>query len=421
MATPPQDRSERRPDSSPAGAGSAGEVLAVFLRLGCTSFGGPIAHLGYFHAEFVERRRWCTEESFAEIVAVAQSLPGPASSQVGFSLGLLRAGWLGGLAAWIGFTLPSALLMLGFALGHARLTGRLALGAVHGLQLVAVAVVSQAIFVMRKTLAPDASRMALAVAAAAIVYFSGQTLLAIAAGALLGWLLPRLPQSRPRPPSLELSGKLSGGISRLAGVAAGAVFCALLLLLPVAARLTASLDAGQPIAVANAFFRSGALVFGGGHVVLPLLERAVVSRGWVDQASFLSGYGAAQALPGPLFTFAAYLGAAIRPTPSPVALGVLALAAIFSPGLLLIAALLPYWSRLRQWRPIQSCLGGVNAAVVGVLVAALVRPVWSSAVHSPLDLVMALAALAMLVRYKLPPWVVVVSMAVLSALVGLSK
>ena len=262
------------------------------------------------------------KKSYAEIVALAQSLPGPASSQVGFALGLLRAGWLGGLAAWAGFTLPSALLMLAFALGHTRITGKLGLGAVHGLQLVAVAVVAQAILAMRKKLAPDASRMALALLAAAMVYFSGQTVLAIAAGALLGALLPRSCSSvqPPRPHSAELTPALAAGLSRRAGLAAGAVFCALLLLLPIAASFSRAHAAGQAIAVANAFFRSGALVFGGGHVVLPLLERAVVARGWVDQADFLSGYGAAQAIPGPLFTFAAYLGAVIRPTPSPVAL-----------------------------------------------------------------------------------------------------
>jgi chromate transporter len=413
------------PPPPPAAVGSAREVLAVFLRLGCVCFGGPIAHLGYFHGEFVERRRWCTEESYAEIVALAQSLPGPASSQVGFALGLLHAGWMGGLAAWAGFTLPSALLMLAFALGHARFTGKLGLGAVHGLQLVAVAVVAQAILAMRKKLAPDAARMALAMLAAAIVYFSGQTLLAIAIGAVLGGVLPQQPRSSPpHPPGFaptpELAPAFATGLSRRAGLAAGAVFCALLILLPIAASLSASFSApnsaSQPIAVANAFFRSGALVFGGGHVVLPLLERAVVARGWVDQAVFLSGYGAAQALPGPLFTFAAYLGAVIRPTPSPVALGALALAAIFLPGLLLIAALLPFWNELRQRQWMQHCLAGVNAAVVGILLAAFLRPVWSSAVHSPFDLAVALAALALLVRYKLPPWLVVVAVASLSAL-----
>jgi len=415
MATPPQPGIDS-PTPPSAAAGSAREVLWAFLRLGCVSFGGPIAHLGYFHAEFVERRRWCSEEGYAEIVALAQSLPGPASSQVGFALGLRRAGWLGGLAAWAGFTLPSALLMLAFALGHTHITGKLGLGAVHGLQLVAVAVVAQAILAMRKKLAPDALRMALALLAAVMVYFSGQTVLAIAAGALLGALL-KLPSGQPQPPgSAELTPSLAAGLSRRSGVAAGVVFCALLLLLPVAASLSRAHPAGQPIAVANAFFRSGALVFGGGHVVLPLLERAVVAPGWVDQAAFLSGYGAAQAIPGPLFTFAAYLGAVIRPTPSPVALGALALGAIFLPGLLLIAAVLPFWSGLGRRRWMQSCLAGVNAAVVGVLLAAFLRPVWSSAVHSPFDLVVALAALALLVRYKLPPWVVVVSVAALSAL-----
>jgi chromate transporter len=402
--------------------GNAREVLWAFLRLGCVCFGGPIAHLGYFHAEFVERRRWISEESYAEIVALAQSLPGPASSQVGFALGLLRAGWMGGLAAWAGFTLPSALLMLAFALGHARLTGKLGLGAVHGLQLVAVAVVAQAILAMQKKLAPDPLRMALALLAAVMVYFSGQTVLAIAFGALLGALLLRKLQTGqpPSPDSAELTPALATGLSRRAGLAAGAVFCALLSLLPIAASFSATLSpahsAGQPLAVANAFFRSGALVFGGGHVVLPLLERAVVARGWVDQAAFLSGYGAAQAVPGPLFTFAAYLGAVIRPTPSPVAFGALALVAIFLPGLLLIAALLPFWNGLRRRRWMQSCLAGVNAAVVGILLAAFLRPVWSSAVHSPFDLVVALAALALLVRYKVPPWVVVASVALISAL-----
>ncbi|MGC2211497.1 MAG: chromate efflux transporter [Candidatus Korobacteraceae bacterium] len=406
----------------PAAAGSAREVLWAFLRLGCISFGGPIAHLGYFHAEFVERRRWFSEQSYAEVVALAQSLPGPASSQVGFALGLLRAGWLGGFAAWFGFTLPSALLMLAFALGHSRITGKLGQGAVHGLQLVAVAVVAQAILAMRKKLAPDALRMALALLAAVMVYVSGQTVLAIAFGALLGWLLLRKPHpTQLHPDSAGLTPAITAALSRRAGLAAGALFCALLLFLPIAAslsaKLTAAHSASQPLAVTNAFFRSGALVFGGGHVVLPLLERAVVARGWVDQAAFLSGYGAAQAIPGPLFTFAAYLGAVIRPTPSPVAFGALALVAIFLPGLLLIAALLPFWSGLRQLRWMQSCLAGVNAAVVGILLAAFIRPVCSSAVHSLFDLVVALAALLLLVRYKLPPWQIVVSVALLSALV----
>jgi chromate transporter len=417
-----------------AGAGRAGEVLSAFFRLGCTSFGGPIAHLGYFRTEFVERRRWCSEERFAEIVALAQSLPGPASSQTGFALGLLRAGWLGGLAAWTGFTLPSALLMLAFALGHGRLSGRMGLGALHGLQLVAVAVVAQAILAMRRALAPDAARMALALLAAVLVFFSGETLLAIAVGALAGWLLPGLagaPAALAQPAAGEpVAPQVDARLDRRAGLAAGAAFCALLLLLPAAAALLAALpgggkagrgsdEAGQTLAVADAFFRSGALVFGGGHVVLPLLEKAVVHRGWVDEATFLSGYGAAQAVPGPLFTFAAYLGAEIRPSPSPVAFSALALASIFLPGLLLMAALLPFWEELRRRRWMRGWLAGVNAAVVGVLMAAFLRPVCTSAVLNWFDGLVALAAMVLLMRFRVAPWLLVLLVATLSALVRL--
>ena len=417
-------------------AGTPGEVLAAFLRLGCTSFGGPIAHLGYFRTEFVERRRWCSEETFSEIVAISQSLPGPASSQTGFALGLLRAGWLGALAAWTGFTLPSALLMLAFALGHAHLTGKLGLGAVHGLQLVAVAVVAQAVLAMRRSLAPDAPRMLVAMLAAIVVYWTGQTLPAIAMGALLGWILaPQdvnqrragnpIPDAKIQPAEAS-SDRPAPELSRHAGLAAVGLFGALLLLLPVAEVLARNFSeaspaaqlAAQPIAVAHAFFRSGALVFGGGHVVLPLLERAVVARGWVAQADFLAGYGAAQALPGPLFSFAAYLGAIIRPSPSPLALSVVALVSIFLPGLLLMVAIVPFWNILRQRPLVQRCLRGVNAAVVGVLIAALVRPVWTSAVHSPLDMAVAAAALVLLVRYKIPPWLLVVSVTLISAMIS---
>ena len=416
--------------------GSVREVLGAFLRLGCTSFGGPIAHLGYFRAEFVERRRWCSEETFAEIVAISQSLPGPASSQTGFALGLLRAGWLGGLAAWTGFTLPSALLMLAFALGHAHLTGRMGLGAVHGLQLVAVAVVAQAVLAMRRSLAPDVPRMMVAALAAALVYWTGQTLPAIAMGALLGWFLAPQhankrragdpsPEAKIQPAEKPLDSP-APELSRHAGLAATAFFGALLLLLPATEALawhlsTASTIArltAQPLAVAHAFFRSGALVFGGGHAVLPLLERAVVARGWVTQADFLAGYGAAQALPGPLFSFSAYLGTMVRPTPSPLALSVTALIAIFLPGLLLMVAIVPFWDRLRQRPLIMRCLRGVNAAVVGVLIAALIRPVWTSAVHSLLDMAVAVAGLVLLVRYKIPPWLLVLSVTLLSALVS---
>ncbi len=408
--------------------GSAREVLLAFLRLGCHSFGGPIAHLGYFHTEFVERRQWCGEDAFAELVALAQSMPGPASSQVGFALGLLRAGWSGGLAAWVGFTMPSALLMLAFALGHRFLSGRAGAGAVHGLQLVAVAVVAQAILTMRRSLAPDVPRMAVALIAAVIAFLASpgsSTVLAIAAGACIGLRLPRR-QNPPQPQQLNF------GFPKLAGVLAAAALFGLLLLLPIAASLAAghggassgllaqsSSSQGflsQCLAVFSAFYRTGALVFGGGHVVLPLLENAVVARGWVNQSSFLSGYGAAQALPGPLFTFAAYLGAVIEPALHPVALSALSLVAIFLPGLLAIVAVLPFWNMLRQRPRVQAVLRGVNAAVVGVLVCAFIRPVCSSAIHSAYDLAVALVALALLVRWKTPPWIVVVAVASLSVI-----
>jgi chromate transporter len=407
------------PNSPESSHGTAREVFLAFLRLGLLSFGGPIAHLGYFQSEFVERRRWCSRETFAEIIAIAQSLPGPASSQVGFSLGLLRAGWLGGLAAWTAFTMPSALVMLAFAFGHRFLTGRLGPGIVHGLQLVAVAVVAQAILSMRKSLAPDALRLALALVAALIVFFSYGTLAAIAVGAAFGLILPRPAQPAPMHP-------LGFRLPKSAALISAALFFLLLVALPLATSLTRA----QPVAVFNAFYRTGALVFGGGHVVLPLLETAVVNRGWVDQQTFLSGYGAAQALPGPLFTFAAFLGASIHGAgapyspsfgecgiaSSPLANGLLALIAIFLPGLLAVVAVLPFWSDLRQRPSVQGVLRGVNAAVVGVLIAAFVRPVCSSALHSPADVGIALLALVALLRWKLPPWIVVLSVASLSAL-----
>jgi chromate transporter len=415
-----------------AGRGSAREVLLTFLRLGCHSFGGPIAHLGYFYTEFVERRRWCDEETFAELVGLAQSMPGPASSQVGFALGLLRAGWAGGVAAWVGFTTPSALLMLGFAMGHTLFTGKAGAGAVHGLQLVAVAVVAQAILSMRKSLAPDALRMGVALIAAAIAFLASPasgTVLAIATGALLGLLLPRplqpgppqsgSPQSySPQPPV----SRLHFGLPKLAGVVAAATFLGLLLLLPLAESFGSGQGGGLPdwltqgTAVFSAFYRTGALVFGGGHVVLPLLENAVVARGWVDQSSFLAGYGAAQALPGPLFTFSAYLGAVIQPALHPVALSAVSLVAIFLPGLLVIVAVLPFWTSLRQRPQVQAILRGVNAAVVGVLISAFIRPVCSSALHSVYDVAVAVVALALLVRGKIAPWITVVAVASVSAI-----
>jgi chromate transporter len=384
------------------------EVLIAFLRLGCMSFGGPIAHLGYFRSEFVERRQWCTEDTFAELVALAQSLPGPASSQVAFALGLLRARWAGGLAAWIGFTMPSALLMFAFAFGHKFLTNRLGLGVVHGLQLVAVAVVAQAILAMRKSLAPDWLRMTLALAAACIVLLGPPalgTVAAITVGGFLGWLL--LPSGQAG------SGQqLQLNAPKTQGLAAAALFLLFLLALPLAAEVTGS----RTVTVFNAFYQTGALVFGGGHVVLPLLENAIVAKGWVDQQTFLSGYGAAQAIPGPLFTFAGYLGAVIKPSPNPFFLGALALAAIFLPGLLIVVAVLPVWNTLREKRQMRASLQGINASVVGILAAAFVQPVWTSAVHSRFDFILALAAFLSLIVCKLPSWSIVLGVSFLSAL-----
>jgi chromate transporter len=340
---------------------SSAEVLLVFLRLGCTSFGGPIAHLGYFQTEIVERRRWCSESTLAEIIALAQSLPGPTSSQVGCALGILRAGWPGGLAAWVGFTLPSALLMLAYAYGHSFLTGSIGSNLLHGLQLVAVAVVAQAVLTMQRTLAPDRLRIAFAILATGVTLFGPpqvSTLIAIAAGALAGLVLCRSEESgENKHVTLQLS--------KAAGASAAAIFLMLLALPPLIAHYFST----PALTVFSNFYRSGALVFGGGHVVLPLLEDTVVARGWVTQQSFLAGYGAAQALPGPLFSFGAYLGAAVRPTPSPLLYGVLGLVGIFTPGLLAMAAVLPFWSMLRQNRSIRAVLRGVFMTPFGLTIS----------------------------------------------------
>ncbi|MGD0832047.1 MAG: chromate efflux transporter [Terracidiphilus sp.] len=387
------------------------EVLLVFLRLGCTSFGGPIAHLGYFQKEFVARRKWCGAGAMAEIIALAQSLPGPASSQVGFSLGILRAGWLGGLAAWIGFTLPSALLMLAFAYGHSLLGGSAGVGLLHGLQVVAVAVVAQAVLSMQRSLAPDWTRLALAfLAACAALILPAQvaTLCAIALGAVLGLLLFGSIKS-------ETSAPIEMRLPKAAGIASAVVFLALLIVVPLLARALAV----AWLSVFSAFYRSGALVFGGGHVVLPLLESAVVAPGWVSQQSFLAGYGAAQALPGPLFAFSAYLGAAVRPSPSPPLYGLMSLLGLFAPGLLAVTAVLPFWSELRGSRIMQAALRGINASVVGILAAALIHPLWTSTIHTAGDLAIALVAFALLVLAKVQPWIVVVSVAIFTLLMTL--
>ena len=384
------------------------QVLLVFLRLGCTSFGGPIAHLGYYRKEFVERRKWCGENTLAEFIAIAQSLPGPASSQVCFALGIFRAGWAGGLAAWFGFTLPSALLMLAFAYGHSFLGGSAGNGLLHGLQLVAVAVVAQAVLGMQRSLAPDRVRIALAILATGLVLFlpaQVATLSAIAAGAVAGLLLFRSQNNAD-------SDYAGMSLSKPVGFSSAAVFFLLLVILPLAAHLFSSTG----LAVFSAFYRSGALVFGGGHVVLPLLEDSVVARGWVSQQTFLAGYGAAQALPGPLFTFAAYLGAEVRPSPNPLLYGLLALVALFAPGLLAMTAVLPFWSAIRRNRYVRASLKGVNASVVGVLIAALFQPLWTSTIHTPGDFWIALIAFALLALWKIQPWIVVTCVAAISAI-----
>jgi chromate transporter len=383
--------------------GSLAEVFWAFLKLGFTSFGGPIAHLGYFRDEFVVRRKWLDEAGYADLVALCQFLPGPASSQVGFSLGVLRAGGLlGGLAAWFAFTMPSALLLFAFALGAASFTGPVAEGFLHGLKLVAVAVVAQAIWGMARTLTPDRQRAGIALAAIALVVFMHGSLGQIAAivlGAVAGLRLCR--DGGALPP-----GRLHFPVSRRAGVVALSLFIALFILPPLIAHAIGN----ETVALFDAFYRSGALVFGGGHVVLPLLQAEVVTSGWVSNEAFLVGYGLAQAMPGPLFTFAAYLGAVMAPASNALAGASVALVAVFLPGLLLVYGMLPFWDALRTRPAAQAAMRGANAAVVGILGSALYSPVWTSAVLTPVDFLLALTGFLLLTVWKLSPWIVVVLM-----------
>jgi len=393
-----------------AGKGSPGEVFRVFLKLGLTAFGGPIAHLGYFHSQLVVRRKWINAESYGDLVALCQFLPGPSSSQVGFSLGVLRGGGiLGGLAAWFAFTLPSAVILLAFALWAASFSGAVAQGVLHGLKLVAVAVVAQAIWGMARTLTPDRERAGIALAAIAIIIGFGGAfgqIAAIAAGALAGLVLCR--NAAP-----AISGLLNFPISRRRGVVALSLFVLLLLLPPVFAA-----HGQHGFALFDAFYRSGALVFGGGHVVLPLLQAAVVKPGWVTNNAFIAGYGVTQALPGPVFAFAAYLGAIVAASPSGLAGAAIALLAIFLPGLLLVYGMLPFWDGLRARRKVQAAMRGANAAVVGILAAALYDPIWTSAVLSKIDFAFALAGFLLLTLWKSPPWIVVGLLASAGAISG---
>lgn len=375
-------------------------VFLIFLRLGMTSFGGPIAHLGYFRAEFVVQRQWLSERSYADLVALCQFLPGPASSQVGIALGLSRSGYAGALAAWAGFTLPSALLLMLFALGLVHYIEAIPSGLLHGLKVVAVAVVAQAVWGMARTLCVDGIRISIMTGAAclalALPSVWGQVG-AIAIAALIGllWLKP-MQQAAHEPLPLVMG--------RRAGLFWLLVFFVLLLGLPV---LTA-VSAHQQLALVDAFYRAGSLVFGGGHVVLPLLQAEVVPSGWISNDVFLAGYGAAQAVPGPLFTFAAFLGAAMNQAAFGWLGGLVCLLAIFAPSFLLILGALPFWEQVRRNSRTQATLLGVNAAVVGLLLAALYQPVWTSAIHAPQDFGLALMAWVALTAWRLPPWLVVI-------------
>jgi chromate transporter len=382
------------------------EILLVFLRLGCTCFGGPIAHLGYFRAEFVERRRWLTERAYVDLVALSQFLPGPASSQTGFGIGLMRGGLLGGLAAWTGFTLPSAILMVLFAFGAGTIAdSRAGAGLLHGLKLVAVAIVAQAVMGMARSLCPDRARASIATVALIVMLIAPWSIFqigTIVVGGLAGLMLCRGEADAP-------ADEITRPLSRTHGAVCLVAFFALLAFafLPVRA---------DAVALFDAFYRSGALVFGGGHVVLPLLQNAVVAPGWVSDNSFLAGYGAAQAMPGPLFTFSAYLGAVARIPPGGIAGAATALVAIFLPGILCLLGTLPFWHALRARPDAQAAMRGTNAAVVGLLGAALYNPVWTSAVQGPLDFAVAATGFVLLIVWRAPPLLVVV----LSAIAGIA-
>ncbi len=380
--------------------GSPWEVFRVALRLGLTSFGGPIAHLGYFHDEYVVRRKWLNEKAYADLVALCQFLPGPASSKIGIAIGLSRAGYPGALASWLGFTLPSAVALTLFAYGAETLGNRLGTGWLHGLKVVAVAVVAQAVLMMMRSLAPDRQRATLAIVAAALVLTFPTTFGQI--GAILLGAVAGVTLLRGGAPSDHVA--MPHAVSRTAAIVAIVAFFAILFGLPV---LNATVSS-QSLRLFEVFYRAGSLVFGGGHVVLPLLQAAVVPPGWVTNDAFLAGYGAAQAVPGPLFTFSAYLGAVMGPKPNGWVGALLCLVAMFLPSFLLIIGPLPFWDELRRRPWAQSALRGVNAAVVGLLLAALYNPVWTSGITNAGDFALASAAFLLLFMWRTPPWLVVV-------------
>lgn len=401
------DSRAQGPDAAPAagnlqpgGQPSAARVFLVFLQLGLTSFGGPVAHLGYFREAFVVRRRWIDDRGYADLVAFCQFLPGPASSQVGLGIGLMQAGVPGAFAAWLGFTLPSAILMAAFGYGVVAYADAIPAGALQGLKIVAVAVVAQAVWGMARTMTPDPPRFTLAVLAAAAVLLAPWPWMQVAvigAGALAGLLLPR-------PAAAGDTAAFQIPVGRLTAIGCLAAFGLLLAGLPVLAAAWPE----QTVALIDSFYRAGALVFGGGHVVLPLLQSEVVPPGWLTNEAFLAGYGAAQAVPGPLFTFAAYLGAAAGPAPNGWLGALICLVAIFAPSFLLLIGGLPFWDALRRRARVQQALLGINAAVVGLLLAALYHPVWTSGVQTPSHAALGLAAFLLLVFWRWPPWLVVV-------------
>jgi len=397
------------PDPAPTQAkikpsGSPLEVFAAFLLLGLTSFGGPVAHLGYFRREFVQRRRWLDDGAFGDILALCQFLPGPASSQAGLMIGLSRAGYGGMAAAWLGFTGPSAIAMVAFALAAPALTQALGDGWLHGLRLAAVAVVGQAVLAMSRALTPDAPRASLAVAAALAALWAPSPLTQLAViggGIVVGLVAFRASADTAR-------SQIPARVDPRVGVAAVAIFAALLVGLPFAASLSGRHD----LELVARFYRTGSLVFGGGHVVLPLLQAEVVPPGWISQSAFLSGYGAAQAVPGPLFSFAAYLGAAMGPAPNGWVGAALCLVAIYAPSFLLIVGAAPFWNALRERPWARAALAGANAAVVGLLAAAFYNPVWTTAVSGVSDVGVVLASFLLLAAWRTPPWLVVALAAV---------
>jgi chromate transporter len=399
---PQVNKLETRENHSPV------DVLRVFLKLGLISFGGPIAHIGYFRDEFVVRRRWLDDPTFTDLVALCQFLPGPASSQVGLSIGLMRAGYLGGLAAWTGFTLPSAIALVLFAYGAHALVGPAGAGLLHGLKLAAVAIVAQAVFGMARTLCPDRRRASIAAVTTVLALYSSSSISQISAillGGIAGLLLCRTSAPVSAAP-------MAVPVSRRVGIASLTLFILLLFGLPLFHRF----GSPQGLTLFAAFYRSGALVFGGGHVVLPLLRDAFVAPGWVSDSTFLAGYGAAQAVPGPLFTFAAYLGASVQPSPHGVPGAALGLVGIFLPGMLILIGALPFWDSFRTRSSAQAAMRGINAAVVGLLGAALYNPVWTSSINTPADLSMALIGFVLLTMWRAPPLMVVI----LEALAGIA-